>query len=288
MYDAKAELRDFLKSRRARLSPDDVGLTGGGLRRVAGLRREEVAALSGLNPDYYARLEQGRLPHVSNAVLDSVARALHLDDSEHRHLVHLARPSDARGLSVEPQRVREEVLVMIAALEAQPAFVIGNRLDVLAANWMTAQVMGDWLDRPQNQRNLARFIFLDPEARDIHQNWRGIAEEAVATLSHYAGQHPDDPELALLVDDLRAQSPEFAAWWASHDVRSRSFGTTTYLHPRMGELILNCESLAFPGDAQQRLCIFSAEPHSHSHRALVELASVRSPMVSAASAESGL
>lgn len=275
MNNARGELRDYLQTRRDRLRPADVGLSAGADRRVAGLRREEVAELAGMNVDYYARLEQGRLQNVSVSVLDAVARALQLDADERRHLLHLARPTPERNPARPAQRVRPAVDVMLAALDSQPAFVLGDRMDVLAANWMARQVMGGWLDRPGNEGNLARFIFLDPAAREVHHDWDLIAEEAVATLRHYAGQHPHDPELARLVGELSIQSVEFALWWAAHDVRSRSHGTKTYRHPQMGEITVHCEALEFPGDDQQRLCIYTAEPGSTSEQALKLLASMR-------------
>jgi len=274
MDDASTTLRDFLQSRRARLRPSDVGLIGGGFRRVEGLRREEVASLAGVNVDYYARLEQGRLPRVSISVLDAVARALRLDAVERRHLLALAHPS-APARSPRPQRVRPAVDTLLASLDAQPAFVMGDRMDILAANWMARQVMGNWLDRPANQRNLARFIFLDPEARQVHRDWSVVAQEAVATLRSYGGEHPDDPTFAALVTELRESSPEFVEWWSAHDVRARSHGVKVYEHPQMGTITVHCEALEFPGDDHQRLCIYTAEPGTASHQALVLLASMR-------------
>ncbi|UFS59435.1 helix-turn-helix transcriptional regulator [Subtercola endophyticus] len=227
MDDPRHLLRDYLRTRRAKLQPADVGLIGGGMRRVAGLRREEVASLAGVNVDYYARLEQGRLPNVSLSVLDAVARALRLDPAERQHLIDLARPA--------------------------------------------------------NGRNLARFIFLDPEARTIHSDWAAVAEEAVATLRHDAGQHPNDPQLPELIHDLAQQSPEFARWWAGHDVRSLSNGSKTYRHPQMGEITVHCEALEIPGD-HQRLCIYTAEPGTPSQQALLLLAALRRPDAAARTA----
>ena len=270
------ELRDYLLSRRARLHPADVGLTEGDLRRVPGLRREEIAMVAGISTDYYTRLEQGRLRNVSVSVVDAVARALRLDAAEHRHLSDLALPVPLRRRPVRrTQRVRPAVGVMLDALQTQPAFVMGDRMDILAANWMARQLMGGWLDAPVNEHNLARFLFLDPEARDLHADWSTMAEEAVATLRLYAGQHPHDPQLARLVGDLSIQSPEFARWWAAHDVRSRSHGVKTYRHPQLGEVTVHCEALEFPGDDHQRLCIYTAEPGSPSDQALRLLSSLR-------------
>jgi len=276
MDETRGVLGAYLRSRRAKLLPGDVGLIGGGPRRVPGLRREEVASLAGVNVDYYARLEQGRLRNVSTAVLDAVARALRLDGAERAHLRHLALPTTGRGRPLGPQRVRPAVESMLAALESQPAFVLGDRMDVLAANWMAQEVMGGWLARAANRRNLARFIFLDPEAHIVHRDWDIVAEEAVATLRHYSGQRPDDERLRTLVDDLQAGSPDFARWWNAHDVRSRSHGSATYRHAQMGEITVHCEALEFPGDDHQRLCIYTAEPGSDSHQALMLMASLHS------------
>lgn len=276
------ELRDYLGTRRARLRPADVGLTEGAARRVPGLRREEIAMLAGVSVDYYTRLEQGRLPNVSVSVVDAVARALQLDPAEHRHLLDLTKPVALRRRTARRvQRIRPAVSLLLDSLETQPAFVMGDRMDVLAANWMAHELMGGWLDRPRNERNLARFIFLDPDAREVHSDWSSIAEEAVATLRFYAGQHPDDPELARLVGELSIASVEFAEWWAAHDVRSRSHGVKTYIHPEVGAVTVHCEALEFAGDDHQRLCIYTAEPGSSSAQALRLLTVMRPAPVSA-------
>jgi len=232
--------------------------------------------LAGVSTDYYARLEQGRLRGVSASVLDAVARALQLDAAERQHLVDLALPAPARRRAPQRvQRVRPAVGVLLDALELQPAFVMGDRMDVLAANWMAHHLMGGWLDDPRNERNLARFVFLDPEARELHADWEAMAEEAVATLRLYAGQHPDDPELSRLIGDLSIQSPDFARWWSAHDVRSRSHGVKRYRHPQVGDVTVHCEALEFPGANHQRLCIYTAEPGSPSDTALRLLAAMR-------------
>jgi len=275
---AKQELRDFLRTRRARLRPTDVGLPAGESRRVPGLRREEIALLAGVSVDYYVRLEQGRGGNVSRSVLDAVSRALQLDEAEHQHLVDLAQPAPARRkLAPRRQRVRPAVAMLLDALDLQPAFVMGDRMDVLAINSIAHNLMGGFMDVPSNERNLARFIFLDESARDIHTEWSAVAEETVAMLRLYAGAHPNDPELSRLVGDLSLQSPDFAKWWSAHNVRSRSFGTKICAHPEVGEMTLNYEALLFPGDNEQRLCVYSAEPGSPSEERMQLLASLHSP-----------
>jgi len=276
METRQSELRDYLRSRRDRLLPEEVGLPVGGSRRVPGLRREEVSMLAGVSTDYYARFEQGRLRGVSVSVIDAVARALQLDPAGRQHLADLALPTAVRRPALpRRQRLRPAVGVLLDALETQPTFVMGDRMDILAANWMASQLMGGWLDDPRNERNLARFIFLDPEARELHADWEAVAEEAVAALRLYAGQRPDDPELSRLIGDLSIHSPEFVRWWSGHDVRSRSHGVKHYRHPQLGEVTVHCEALEFPSDGRQRLCIYTAEPGSPSDTALRLLASMR-------------
>lgn len=211
---AKEDLREFLRSRRARVEPSDVGLPAGDrLRRVPGLRREEVAQLAGVSVDYYVRLEQGRDLNVSQAVLDAVARVLRLTDDEHAHLSDLAQPSSRRRRTPapRPQRVRPEVRALVNAFST-PAFVLGRRLDFLATNAMARALLFDVDAAPPRARNHARWVFLDPVARERYVNWEAIARDNVATLRMDAGRHPDDPELAALVGELVVASPEFAAW----------------------------------------------------------------------------
>jgi transcriptional regulator with XRE-family HTH domain len=276
MTDVREELRDYLSTRRARLKPADVGLPDVDGRRVPGLRREEIALLAGVSVDYYVRLEQGRNRNVSLSVLDAVARALQLDDAERQHLIDLAQPVTgiSKRRSVPRQRVRPAVRHMLTALTEQPAFVMGHRMDVLAANALADHLMGGALTGPGGDRNLARYIFLDESARELHSNWPAVAEETVAMLRLYAGQNPEDPGLSKLVGDLTLRSPEFARFWAAHDVRSRPFGSKTYRHPLVGDVTVAFEALEFPGDSGQRLCIYTAEPGSSSEQALRLLATL--------------
>lgn len=276
---AKEELRDFLRSRRARLTPDEVGLPPGpGARRVPGLRREELAQLAGLSVDYYTRLEQGRDITVSPDVLQAVARALRLGEDERAHLLDLARPSRVRRRpSAAPaQRVRVGVRMLLDVLPT-PAFVLGRRLDVLASNAVARALLCDFDALPRRERNHARWVFLDPDARERYLDWESVARENVAALRMYAGRYPDDPELAALVGELTVRSAAFASWWADHEVLRHSHGTKRYHHPVVGELTVAYEALPLPDTADQVLFVYTAEPGTPSAQALQLLASWASP-----------
>jgi transcriptional regulator with XRE-family HTH domain len=287
MTTSKEELRDYLRSRRARLRPTDVGLPDTGeSRRVPGLRREEIALLAGVSVDYYTRLEQGRTRNVSSSVLDAVARALQLDEAEREHLRDLAKPRSSRTPRVRLQRIRPALRTLVDGLSHQPAFVMGRYMDVLSANTLLSALMPGLLDDPRNQKNIARYIFLDDTAQAVHADWDAVAEETAAMLRLLAGRHRSDPKLAQLVGDLSMGSGQFATLWSAHDVRYREFGTKTYLNPVVGAVTVNYEALVLPGDEDARLCIYSAEPASASDEALRLLASlVVSPLPATGSRE---
>ncbi|OAA19792.1 putative transcriptional regulator [Frankia sp. EI5c] len=275
-----AELREFLRSRRARLRPEEIGLAGAaggaGSRRVPGLRREELAALAGVSVDYYVRLEQGRNLNPSEAVLDAIARALRLDETERSHLFHLARPPAARQRRAprRPQRVAGATYQLLETLDeaASPALVVGRRMDVLAMNRTSRALLGDFIALPARQRNYARFLFLDDNARDLHLDWATIAAEAVATLRLDAGQHPDDTELSALVGELSVKSTEFRRWWADHRVLIRTAGTKRYHHPVVGDLTLTYQNLKLSDDPEQTVLVYTAPAGSAAHTALRLLA----------------
>ncbi|MFE4257579.1 helix-turn-helix transcriptional regulator [Streptomyces sp. NPDC056883] len=298
--EPRSDLRDFLRSRRARIGPEEVGVAAHpGRRRVPGLRREEVAQLAGVSVDYYTRLEQGRTLHVSDEVLDAVARALRLDATERSHLFDLARPQRAPGPgraaraaagapgpadAAGPQRVRAGLYRVLDALEdGTPAMIMGRRLEVLAANRLAEALYADFgaaaPHTPESGtpgrrgRNLARFLFLDPAARGLFADWEGAARAAVAALRFYAGRHPYDPDLSPLVKELGALDGDFRRWWAGHDVLEHTHGTKRFRHPGVGELALEYESFAFPDDPDQMLYLYTAEPGSPSDEALRTLAS---------------
>ncbi|MFF3754852.1 helix-turn-helix transcriptional regulator [Streptomyces sp. NPDC002018] len=269
------ELREFLRSRRARITPEEAGLgPGAGVRRVRGLRREEVARLAGINVDYYIRLERGRGVNASREVLDAVARALRLDPVERTHLLRLARPQRQRERRrpLPPQRVRPAVRQIMEGLEPKPAMVLGRRTDVLAANRTARALYTDFDAMPARERNLARYLFLDASARDLLADWERNASQAVASLRLYGGRSPHDPLLVELIGELSLASPEFRTWWAGHDVHQHTHGAKTFRHPLVGELTLAYELLGVPDDVDQLLTVFTAEPGSPSERALHLLA----------------
>ncbi|WP_151479942.1 helix-turn-helix transcriptional regulator [Streptomyces albicerus] len=280
--EQNAELGDFLRTRRARLSPAEAGVApGGGARRVPGLRREEVAYLAGVSTDYYTRLEQGRHPNVSETVLTAVARALRLDDDEREYLFDLVRPSTTRPRRRHParvQRARPEVHRMVDILNGvTPAFVANHRQDVLAANQLARALITDFDALPYRERNFARYVLLDPVARERYTNWDEVAEIVVADLRLQAGRHPDDTRLNELIGEAYVKVPEFNTWWDSHRVAQCVHGTQRFHHPVVGALTLHHELLAFPADPDQTLCLYTAEPGSSSAQALALLASWSAP-----------
>jgi transcriptional regulator with XRE-family HTH domain len=270
----KTELRDFLQTRRARLTPDAAGLAPHpGYRRVPGLRREEVAQLAGVSVDYYVRLERGRNPHASDAVLDAVARALRLDDAERGHLFALARPSRMQHQATSPQRVRPGLYQVLDSLSDIPALITGRRLDILAANQMAHALHTNIAALPHRERNLARYIFLDPGPRKLYDDWPTAARSLVAILHMDAGRHPQDPQLAELIRDLSLHDDDFRRWWTDHDVLNNTHGTRLYHHPVAGDLTLNFEIFSPAGDEDQTLTLHTAEPGSPSEQGLHQLAS---------------
>ncbi|MEU6744372.1 helix-turn-helix transcriptional regulator [Streptosporangium sandarakinum] len=277
--DRGNELADFLRSRRARLTPDRAGLAHDGrARRVPGLRRDEVARLAGVSTEYYTRLEQGRAGNPSPEVVESLARALQLDLAEREHLTDLlARPTPARRAPVGPQRVRPGLHLMLQTLEHVPAFVLGRRTDVLAANRLARAVLTDFDALPVPQRNLTRYYLLDPDARDRVGDWARIAAETVAILRLEAGRHPHDRRLADLVGELTLRSPEFSTWWNDHRVLRRTHGTKRYHHPVVGDLHFAYESFQLPDDPDQTLCVYNAEPGSTTAESLRLLSSWTAP-----------
>lgn len=273
--DRRAELSEFLRTRRARLKPEDVGLPDFGRhRRVPGLRREELAQLAGVSVAYYTRLEQGNGRNVSAEVLDSIARALRLTGAEHAHLTHLAKPKQhKRKPSVRPQQVRVALRELIDTFDSVPAYVVGRRSEILVWNRMAAAVFGDWSEVPPQERNWARMVFLRPEYRELFVDWEQKASDMVSFLRMDAGCHPDDPRLSALVGELSVKSEEFRRLWATHDVKEKSHGVKRLHHPLVGELTLSFESFRLIDDDEQSLATYHAEPGSPSAEALRLLAS---------------
>ncbi|RFC72619.1 helix-turn-helix transcriptional regulator [Streptomyces sp. AcE210] len=274
--DRRAELSEFLRTRRARLKPQDVGLPDFGRhRRVPGLRREELAQLAGVSVAYYTRLEQGNGRNVSAEVLDAIARALRLTDAEHAHLTHLAKPKQHKKSkrSTRPQQVRVALSQLLNTLDGVPAYIGGPRSEILAWNRMAAALFGDWGELPPRERNWARLVFLNPAYRDLFLEWDSKASDMVSYLRLYAGCHPDDPELSALVGELSVKSEEFRRLWATHDVREKSHGVKRMRHPLVGDMALMYETLHLPDDEEQFLVMYHAEPGSPSAEALRLLAS---------------
>jgi transcriptional regulator with XRE-family HTH domain len=277
--DRSSEIAGFLRSRRARIAPDQAGLAQDDRpRRVPGLRRDEVARLAGVSTEYYTRLEQGRTGSPSPQVVEALARALQLDLAEREHLTDLlAQPTLARRAPAGVQRVRPGLYLMLQTLEHVPAFILGRRTDVLAANALARAVLTDFEALPAPQRNLARYYLLDPDARDRVGDWPQIAAETVAVLRLEAGRYPHDRRLADLVGELTLRSPEFAAWWNDHRVLRRTHGSKRYCHPVVGDLHFAYESFQPPGDPDQTLCVYNAEPGSATAEALRLLSSWSAP-----------
>ncbi|MGW5345551.1 MmyB family transcriptional regulator [Streptomyces sp. HUAS TT3] len=266
-------LSDFLRTRRARLRPQDVALPDfGGTRRVAGLRREEIAQLAGVSVDYYTRMEQGRVSNPSDTVLDALARALRLNDDEARHLHHLARPQrparTVRGHQVPQQRVRPMLQRLLDELKDVPAMVMGRRMDILAWNPAASALLGDYAGMEPAERNIARITFLDPRSRELYADWPSCARENVAYLHLEAGRRPDDPRLAHLIGELSMKSADFRRWWAEHPVQDKTSGVKKFHHPLVGDLELTYETLRAADDPDQALITYGAQKDTSSHDAL--------------------
>ncbi len=279
--EQRGELGEFLRTRRARLRPADVGLPDlGRHRRVPGLRREELAQLAGVSVAYYTRLEQGHGQNVSEEVLDAIARALRLDGTETSHLRQLARPRPRRQQRRhphKPQRVRPELRTLMDAMDGVPAYLVGHRQDVIGWNRLATAVFGDFGALPPQERNLVRLVFLDPATAELYAQWECRACEVVSNLRMYAGRHPDDEQLSALVGELSVKNEEFRRLWAAHTVADKTHGVKQLRHPLVGDLVLSFETLALPDDCEQRLVVFHAAPGSSSADALRLLASWSAP-----------
>jgi transcriptional regulator with XRE-family HTH domain len=274
--DARSEIREFLTTRRARITPDRAGLTVyGGNRRVPGLRREEVALLAGVSADYYTRIERGNMSGVSAGVLEAIAAALQLDEAERAHLfdlVRAAQPATTARRAPKP-KVRPGVQSVLDALQTVPAYVGDGCLDVLATNHLGRALYADVFDDPVRPANLARFIFLNPLARDFFPEWERVASDSVGLLRSEAGRDPHNRCLMDLVGELSTQSEDFRTGWAAHNVRFHDTGTKCFRHPVVGELTLSFEALQPTADQNLRLVVYTAQAGSRSAEALALLAS---------------
>ncbi|GGO33174.1 helix-turn-helix transcriptional regulator [Streptomyces lasiicapitis] len=264
--DRREELREFLRSRRARVSPEEAGVardTGfTGRRRVPGLRREELAQLSGVSVDYYVRLEQGRGGSASAEVLDAIARVLRLDEHERAHLYSLVRGEDSRPLAGHPQEVRPGVRRLLDTLAYAPAYVVGRRLEILAWNDLARILIADFPALAPEDRNLARLTFLDGSARQRYVHWQQKADDTVAFLRLDAGRHPDDARLASLIEELTEQSEDFRRLWNDHNVRDKTYGDKPLYHPLVGTLDVSFETLGLPDEPDQAVVVYLAAPGS--------------------------
>lgn len=286
--DSPAALGDFLRTRRARLQPADVGLVSYGTRRrVPGLRREELAQLAGVSVAYYTRLEQGQSHHASQGVLDALARALRLTDDERAHLRELARPARARRRpAVRHDMARAGVRQLLAAVTDIPALALGPRFEILAWNRLGHALIAGHLDfdspgRPQDRPNAQRLFFLDPHTRELYPDRDKEARRAVSSLRVAAGQYADDPQLAELIGELSMKSTEFSGLWSRHAVHNCTFGTKRFHHPLVGELELDFEMLQTPDGSGQGVLMYTAAPGSPSEAALRLLVTERGPEVRA-------
>lgn len=279
--DNREEVREFLTSRRAKITPDQAGLPAGPRRRVPGLRRSEVAALADMSVEYYAKLERGNLAGVSPSVLEALARALQLDDAERAHLLNLAQTADGSDVLNRPRRRRTKdqwrphrsLQWTLDAITAGPAFVRNGRMDILAANPLARAFYADVYAAPGNQANLARFNFLDPASRRFYPDWDLFANVAVAILRTEAGRNPHDKDLHDLVGELSTRSEEFRTRWGAHNVRHHGTGTKRFHHSAVGELTLAFEGLEMAAEPGLTLTIYTAEPRSPSEEGLRLLAS---------------
>ncbi len=275
--DNRSEVREFLVSRRAKITPQQAGLSGlqTGHRRVPGLRREEVALLAGVSVEYYARLERGSLGGVSDSVLDTIADALQLDEAERQHLNDLARTAGAsprRRRRRTTEDVRPGILGILESLTEAPAFVRNGRLDLLAANPLGRALFEQAFAMDCRPSNLARFNFLDPAARSFYPDWNQAANTTVALLRTETGRDPFNRELTELVGELSTCSEEFRVRWAAHDVRLHQSGVKRFRHPAVGVLELRFEGMPLPADPGLTLTVYSAEPASPTYDALRLLA----------------
>ncbi|PPF43145.1 transcriptional regulator [Pseudoclavibacter sp. AY1F1] len=277
MNDVREQVKEFLSSRRAKITPEQAGLPAyGGNRRVAGLRREEVAMLAGVSVDYYVRLERGNLSGASESVLDAIASTLQLDEAEREHLFNLARASAPSRRASKKQRggeLRPAVRQMLDAFSEAPAWVRNDRHDVLAANRLGRALYSPVFDDPRRPVNTTRYIYLNPAARDFWPDFDRIAADAASMLRMEAGRNPHDPKLHQLIGELSTQSELFREMWAAKDVKFHRSGVKRLNHPVVGLLELNFESLPLPSEPGLTMNVYTAAEGSPSADALRMLAS---------------
>ena len=279
--DRRSEIRDFLTSRRARITPEQAGLRVSplsGARRVAGLRREEVALLAGVSVPYYTRLERGDARGATDAVLDAISRALLLDDAERAHLFDLVRAANATAAALAPRRparqpVRPELRNMLAAMSGVPAYIRNGRLDILAGNALAQALFAPIFTSPARPVNAARFTFLDPAAAEFYPDWDAVADQNVATLRAEVGRNPYDKALSDLIGELSTRGDTFRQRWARHEVRRHRAGAKRLNHPLVGQLTFTYETMELAADEGLYLIACGVAPGSRDADALSLLAS---------------
>jgi transcriptional regulator with XRE-family HTH domain len=275
--DLSAEIRDFLSTRRARITPQQAGLPAyGGNRRVKGLRREEVAMLAGVSVDYYVRMERGSLAGASESVLNALAEALRLDEAERAHLFALARESGASGRAprrTTPASVRPAVQQVLDAMTDAPAWVRNGRHDIVAMNPLARALYSLVLASPRRPANTTRFVYLDPAAPEFFVDYDRIANDAAAMLRLEAGRNPHDKALIELVGELSTRSELFRRRWASHDVQFHRSGQKRLRHPVVGQLDLDYESMELPSTPGLQMNVYTAAAGTPTADALKLLAS---------------
>ncbi|GLY25686.1 helix-turn-helix transcriptional regulator [Micromonospora sp. NBRC 101691] len=270
--DRTNALGEFLRARREMTSPEGAGIISSGRRRTPGLRREEVAQLSGVSTDYYTRLEQGREQHPSEQVLDALARTLGFDSEELAHLHLLARASRGPVRRSTRETVRPSLLRLMDGWLHTPALVIDRRMDVLAGNRLGRALFAKVFE--SDEPNLVRFVFLDPAARSFYPRWAEVAQSSLGALRAAAADLRNDARLIDLVGELSLKSPEFGRLWARHDVRGKAHEAKVFHHPEVGELTLTYDSLSVDGATGQQLIVYQAEAGSQSAQALALLGTV--------------
>jgi transcriptional regulator with XRE-family HTH domain len=275
----RSELGEFLKARRTAMCPEQVGLPAPSdpRRRVLGLRREEVAALASISPDYYARIEQGRR-RAPWSTLDAIARALRLDEAGRDYLFELSARDGERPRQRRVQKVTPHFTRLLEDLRGTPALILGRRMDLLAWNRLAAALITDFGAIRERQRNYIRLIFTDPAMCQLYTNWDHDARVCVAQLHMEVARDPHDSRLAELVGELSVLDADFRRWWSEHQVAVRSNGMKTFTHPGVGELTLGWDTLTSAGDPDQQLISWSAEPGTPSHQRLLQLAETISPV----------
>ncbi|MFK0285239.1 helix-turn-helix transcriptional regulator [Streptomyces sp. NPDC090499] len=266
----------FLRTRRGRVTPEDVGLvTSAGLRRTPGLRREELATLAGISIDYYARLERGQETNPSPAVVDALACALRLDEHEHEHLRDLVERVGRKPVMDQPvaseRTVRPDVQLMLESLRPNPAYVISRTMDILAGNPGSVRLFAGSEDWPPERHNALRYLFLDPRAPKLFADWDEQVRTCVGRIRALAGTEPDAPGLSELVDELRRECPEFVRRWTDYDVQPHPRGDKTFHHPEVGDITLGYQSMQLDGTPGHRLVVFFAEPGTPDHARMLLL-----------------